>query len=68
MNIFSRNGKLYLGPISENPDRAKQVMNLYDAGVACIAGPGNVEVYLTVPDQIQNRIDLSNKRLHSAVV
>lgn len=50
MKWFMRDSKIYIGPVSDSQiDALRTRPILSNSGVACRAGHGNVDVYLTLP-------------------
>lgn len=48
--FFRRDGKFYIGPLSDSQiDSLQARPELRTSGIACIAGNGKVETYLTIP-------------------
>jgi len=48
--FFRRDTKFYIGPLSDSQiDSLQARPELQSSGIACIAGNGKVETYLTIP-------------------
>jgi hypothetical protein len=50
MKWFMRDSKIYVGPVADSQIDVLQTRPLFErSGVACRAGNGTVELYLTLP-------------------
>jgi hypothetical protein len=59
--FFRRDTKFYIGPLSDSQiDSLQARPELRSSGIACIAGNGKVETYLTIPivNEVNRIVDI----------